>query len=210
MQLGRMARSALRPMIVGADIEVFRQHCGGSLGGLFHCMRYLGPRLLWDGGTQEFVDEAGAVMGDVGDVGDVVAVAGLDALAGELAVLRDAVGAALAGSASAAVPVSMDGTLLRGQDGSAHYRICDLIHPDLPVWRQVNLLADLFCQLEQRVPHVRPVPHEHTPAMKTETRVARWLATWKRPGCGGVLLKRPELVYAPGRETPDACGVVMR
>ncbi|MBG3878087.1 hypothetical protein FVW20_13985 [Desulfovibrio oxamicus] len=198
MQLGRMAQSALRPMIVGTDIEAFRQHCGGSLGGLFHCMRYPGPRLLWDGGTQEFVDEAGA------------AVAGLAALAGELAVLRDAVGAALAGSASAAVSVSMDGTLLRGQDGSAHYRICDLIHPEIPVWRQVNLLADLFCQLEQRVPHVRPVPHEHTPAMKTETRVARWLATWKRPGCGGVLLKRPELVYAPGQETPDACCVVMR
>ncbi len=198
MQLGRMARSALRPMIVGTDIEAFRRHCGGSLGGLFHCMRYPGPRLLWDGGTGEFVDEAGAV------------VEGLDALAGELAVLRDAVGGALAGGASAAVPVSMDGALLRGQDGSAHYRIYDLIHPDLPVWRQVNLLADLFCQLEHRVPHVRPVPHEHTPAMKTDTRVARWLATWKRPGCGGVLLKRPELVYAPGRETPDVCSVVTR
>ena len=198
MQLGRMARSALRPMIVGTDVQAFREYCGGSLGGLFHCMRYLGPRLLWDGGTGEFVDEAGAAVAD------------LDALAGELALLRDAVGVALGGSPSAAIPVSMDGTLLRGQNGSAHYRICDLIHPDLPVWRQVNLLADLFSQLEHRVPHVRPVQHEHTPAMKTDTRVARWLATWKRPGCGGVLLKRPELVYTPGRETLDACSVAMR
>lgn len=103
------------------------------------------------------------------------------------------------------VPLAIDGVLIRAAQGPCHLRIIDVRHPRLPLWRQVNLLADIFCMNERLMPHVRPLPHDPTSALKSEGQYQRWLKTWKRAGVVGVLMKRAEYQPCAPDGLRDAC-----
>lgn len=192
MQIDSMAKSPLRQMQYPADPEAFRISRGGHLGGTMHCARYLGPRILWDSSTDEFISEQG------------VAMSGLGHLATELALVLDRVHTALG------CAVHADGVLIPVQKGEPHFRIYDLFSADagkpVTLWQQVNLLADIFAELDRKTAYTRPVQYFHTPSLNSEPRVTRWLKNWTtRPGCGGVFFKDMEFVYTPGGIAQGAC-----
>lgn len=193
MNIQVMARSTLRPMRFMYDIEAFRELRGGHLGNTMHCARYLGQHVLWDAFSREFVSEEGLCL------------EGLDHLHTEFGIVHDLVQEATGHSASAYA------VIIPVQQGRPRARIYDLIHPNLPLYIQVNLLADMFSALESTVPHTRPVQYFHTSSLNSEKRVTRWLKNWvKRPGCGGVMVKDMEFHYCPGEDAIDACCALAR
>lgn len=192
MQLARMARSAWRPVVWSTDLEAFRTRCGQSLAGTFHCAAYPGETVVWDWATAEVVPASG------------VALSLPPRLEAELQLVREAL------SAAAPETKGLDGVFGRTPDGGGWLRIYDLVHPTLPLWRQVNLLADVFAGLESKIALVRPAAHTLTSSMPTEARYKRWLATWKKPGLQGVILKHAEYARDPstagGAALPAAAG----
>lgn len=117
----------------------------------------------------------------------------------------------------------MDGVLIPVQQGLPHFRIYDVFSGqseaaltgsegadagNMTLWRQINLLADMFAELDSKTVYTRPVQYFHTPSLDSEKRVTRWLKNWTtRPGCGGVYFKEMEFVYQPNRTAQGACVV---
>lgn len=209
MQLSRMAHSTLRPLVFGSDIEGFRTRCGGPLTGTYHCPVIGGTRAVFDPVTAELVDGDGVQVEAPHLVDELTGVwaallAGLATQGGVPPHGADSVPDSTTG-ATPSQPSGIEGVIVRAAQGACHFRIIDVRHSSLPLWRQINLLADLFCVHEKTFPHVRHLPHEPTSALGSEGQYRRWLKTWKRPGVVGVLLKRAEYQPgAPGSEA-DAC-----
>lgn len=191
MQIARMATTPLRPVTYNTDIEAFRHHCGGQFTGTYNCPLMLGTPLVYDAATGELVSVEG------------VLVEGHEHLNAELAILRDAI--AQDAAAHGKAPEGFEGLMLRVQGGLSRFQLIDIRHPDIALWRQVNLLADLFCHLETSLPHVRPVQHQPTSALRSEGQFKRWLGTWKKPGIGGVLIKRAEYLPGSAGAAQDVC-----
>lgn len=192
MQIVSMAKSTLRTISYPTDVHQFRAERGGHLGGTLHCARYLGSRYLWDSGTGECISEEG------------VDTQGFDHLKEEFALVRDRAEAALGCS------IHLEGVVIPVQQGLPHFRIYDMFtaNPETPLtlWRQINLLADMFAELDRKTVYTRPVQYFHTSSLDSETRVTRWLKNWTtRPGCGGVFFKDVEFVYTPGTLAHNAC-----
>lgn len=186
MHIATMAASGLRPMYAAERLEDFMAARGGNLGGTFHCGVYMGTRVLWDARTDECFTAEGVVETAAGH------------LKPQLRLIAERI------AVETGTLPSMDGILVRVKDSLCQYRILDMVAP-LPVWRQVNLLADAAALLEPQLPHVRPAQHFHTPVLKTEKQIARWLKSWKRPGLSGVLVKDAEMLYAAGEHSRGCC-----
>ena len=191
MDLALNASSTLRHMTLPDDTLAFVERNGGDMGNTMHCAWYVGTPTLWDHDTREFVTSEGIALNTTMN---------LNHLADQLAVLHEQV---LAESGYAA---HVHGAVIPMQSGTALFRVYDLIHPELPLHRYVNLLADLFgAGLDSALPHVGAAQHLHTGKLNSETRIKRWLKPWKtRQGCGGVFVKSIEFVYRPGTEATDA------
>ncbi|UZP66327.1 hypothetical protein N1030_11955 [Desulfovibrio mangrovi] len=192
MQIATMAKSPLRQMQYPTDLDAFRESRGGHLGGTMHCARYLGPRVLWDSSTGEFISEEG------------VAMTGLEHLEPEFRLVLQHAGEALG------TPVHIDGVLIPVQQGNPHFRIYDIFTPEgsapVTLWQEINLLADMFARIDSSTIYTRPVQYFHTASMNSDTRITRWLKTWTtRPGCGGVFFKDMEFVYTPNAMANGAC-----
>lgn len=199
MQLSRMAHSSLRPLAFGVDIDSFRARCGGQLKGTYHCPVIGGTRAVFDPATEELVDGDGVQMDAPHLLGELAGV--WTALTADLAPQGGDAARGVDGTVVGA-HVGIEGVVVRAAQGACHFRITDICHPSLPLWRQINMLADLFCVHEKTFPHVRHLPHEPTSALASDGQYRRWLKTWKRPGVVGVLLKRAE--YQPGAPGSEA------
>ncbi|MFV0423507.1 hypothetical protein [Oleidesulfovibrio sp.] len=189
MNISTMAASTLRPMTTGIELADFMASHGGSLGGTFHCPVYMGVRMLWDYDTDECFSAEGVILPEA------------EHLKPQLRLIADEV------LRETGVQAGMDGILVKVKDSPCHFRIIDLASPELSLWRQVNLLTDLAASLESELPHVRPAQHFHTPSVKSEKQLTRWLKTWKRPGLGGIYIKEAEMIYSPGVSSSQWCFV---
>ncbi len=192
MQIATMAKSPLRQMQYPTDLDAFLAGRGGHLGGTMHCARYMGSRVLWDSSTGEFISEEGVSM------------SGLDHLTPEFQlVLQHA-------EAELGCPIHLDGVLIPVQQGNPHFRIYNIFTPadaaPVTLWREINLLADMFARIDRQTVYTRPVQYFHTSSMDSEKRISRWLKTWTtRPGCGGVFFKDMEFIYTPNAPAQGAC-----
>lgn len=179
----KIANSKRRPTQYMKDIEVFREACGGSLTGTYHCVLPMGTTVIYDMATAELFNAEGVVI------------EGQEHLNEEFGILCKAI--AEAGKVSAqgvdyAMPLAFEGILLRAKDGTGYFQIVDMHHQSLSLWQQINLLNDLFSALEKYIPHLRYSQHNPTSALKSAGQVKRWLAPWRKPGIGGILIKKAD------------------
>ena len=194
LSIASMAKSTLRCATYGSDMEAFAAAHNGSFGGTMHCARYLGQRVFIDSVTREVIDSEGVVL------------KGMEHLFEEFDKVCELLGESVKG------PFHADGVLIPAQKGKPHFRIYDIYAPNaetpFTLWSQINALADVFAKLDKVTLYMRPVQYFHSRSFSTEKALARWLKTWtKRAGCGGVIFKDLEMVYAPNVVLDGACEV---
>ncbi len=178
-----MAHSQLRPTQYMMDLDAFRDVCGGSLTGTYHCVLPMGTTVLYDVAEAELLNAEGVVIADQ------------EHLLEEFTLLCQGImeaGKASAQAAKYAMPKAFEGILLRAKDGTGYFQIVDMHHQSLSLWQQINVLSDLFSTLEKSIPHLRYSQHNPTSALKSAGQVRRWLAPWRKPGIAGVLIKKAE------------------
>ncbi|MFI3272101.1 MAG: hypothetical protein R3Y11_08390 [Pseudomonadota bacterium] len=186
--LDTIAHSKLRPAQYMADMDAFREACGGALTGTYHCVLPMGTTVIFDMTTGELFNGEGVVIG------------GQEHLHEEFRLLCQelmAAGEAAAQARPYAMPLAFEGVLLRSKDGMGYFQIVDMHHESLSLWQQINVLNDLFSVLEKRIPHLRYSQHNPTSALKSAGQVKRWLAPWRKPGIAGVLIKKAEYMAGP-------------
>ncbi len=199
--LDKIATSKRRPATYIMDIDAFRETCGGSLTGTYHCVLPMGTTVIYDVMTGELFGAEGVVIGDQ------------EHLQEEFTLLcQELVDAGLASAQAApyAMPLAFEGILLRAKDGTGYFQIVDMHHESLSLWQQINLLSDLFSAMEKRIPHLRYSQHHPTSALKSAGQVKRWLTPWRKPGIAGVLIKKADYMAGveQGEQAHDAACLI--
>lgn len=185
----KIAYSKRRPTEYMKDLVAFREACGGTLTGTYHCILPMGTTVMYDVATSELFNGEGVIIDGQGHLQE------------EFGLLCQAIveaGKATALGQEYAMPLAFEGILLRAKDGTGYFQIVDMHHESLSLWQQINVLTDILSALEKRIPHLRYTTHSPSSALKSDGQVKRWLAPWRKPGLAGVLVKKAE--YMAGQQ----------
>lgn len=202
------AASKRRPARYNNDIDAFREYCGGALTGTYYCVLPLGTSVIYDVESQELLNAEGVIIADQGHIHEEFKI--LCLAVQEATALAQAQASQGQDSSEAPMPQAFEGLLLRANDGTGYFQIVDMHHPSLCLWQQINVLTDLFCLLEKKIPHLRFSPHNPTSALRSPAQFRRWIAPWRKPGIAGVLIKKADFIAGSEHTDTDVCLVRCR